>query len=226
LFAIAQTAGGEWPNRVEKAVNALTDKSDESESAGVLLLADIRSVLVKRKERYIASRELVERLIALEDRPWCEFGRTGKPLTQRTLANLLRPFGISSGSHRIGNTTFKGYPVDKFHDAFKRYLPPPDPDTSNDLATTDSSVTPSQPPFQSHSDANLSATNTHGVTDRKTLKPAPQLRCDGVTDRNGGDGAKPWIKPDFEKIPNPPEGIPWRDQYSTNSTGGPWSMRI
>jgi hypothetical protein len=42
-------AGGEWPEPAQKAITALTDKADESESAGVLLLADIREIFTTAK---------------------------------------------------------------------------------------------------------------------------------------------------------------------------------
>ncbi|HKF96485.1 MAG TPA: DUF3631 domain-containing protein, partial [Gammaproteobacteria bacterium] len=124
LVALADAAGGDWPERARKAAIALSgDDVIEDDSIKVQLLADIRDILAKWQQAYIPSRNLVEKLVALEDRPWCEFGRTGKPLTQRTLANLLHPFGITSGAHRRNNLVFKGYPVEKFQDACKRYIP-------------------------------------------------------------------------------------------------------
>jgi hypothetical protein len=32
----------------------------------------------------------------MSERPWCEYGRQGKPITPRQLARLLKPFGIIS----------------------------------------------------------------------------------------------------------------------------------
>jgi Protein of unknown function (DUF3631) len=62
----------------------------------------------------------------LEGHPWGEVNR-GKPITARWLAAKLRPFGIVRGTKRSGSDTFKGYKIEQFADAFKRYLPPLDP---------------------------------------------------------------------------------------------------
>jgi hypothetical protein len=39
------------------------------------------------------------------------------------LANLLRGFGVSSRTIRVGDSTAKGYDIGDFSDAFSRYLP-------------------------------------------------------------------------------------------------------
>jgi hypothetical protein len=56
------------------------------------LLADIRDTFDASDE--MASADLVEALVAIEGRPWAEFGRNGKALTQNQLARLLKPLGI------------------------------------------------------------------------------------------------------------------------------------
>jgi putative DNA primase/helicase len=55
LFAIADIAGGSWPQRVSAANQGLEHKSDENESAGVLLLADIRRIFKKSKQDTLSS---------------------------------------------------------------------------------------------------------------------------------------------------------------------------
>jgi hypothetical protein len=60
-------------------------------------------------------------LNSLSDRPWCEF-RNGKPLTQNTLATLLRPFEIRPRELRIGGDKERGYAKTFFEDAWLRYL--------------------------------------------------------------------------------------------------------
>ena len=52
--------------------------------------------------------------------PWCEW-RAGKPLTQRQLARLLEPFGISPKQIWKGRN-LRGYEKGQFSDAFTRYL--------------------------------------------------------------------------------------------------------
>jgi hypothetical protein len=124
MFAIADLAGGEWPERAREAAVVLSKR--ESASLGVQLLADIRDFFQGRADLLteadrVWSANLVEVLIALDERPWADFKR-GKGLTQAQLARLLRPSGVVSGSVRIGVTTHKGYYLHQFQDAFERYL--------------------------------------------------------------------------------------------------------
>jgi hypothetical protein len=46
----------------------------------------------------ITSADLLTELLALDERPWKGFGKRNQPLTTRRLADLLRPYGISSNS--------------------------------------------------------------------------------------------------------------------------------
>jgi hypothetical protein len=84
--------------------------------------------LFKNADR-LASREIVEKLAALEGRPWAEF-RHGRPITVNQLARLLRPFSVSPASLEVDDgTNAKGYDKAWFKDAFSRNLPDtPSPD--------------------------------------------------------------------------------------------------
>ena len=46
----------------------------------------------------IASSNLIGHLISDPEKPWAEYGRRRKEITQRQLAALLRPFNILSGT--------------------------------------------------------------------------------------------------------------------------------
>jgi hypothetical protein len=116
--------GGEWPKRVKEAVIALTDKSDEGESAGVLLLADIRTIFNSRpKDDWLPSAEIIDELLKCEDAPWQDW-RNGKAITQAGVARLLKPFGIRPKQHRYqdGRAGISSYERANFKDAFSRYL--------------------------------------------------------------------------------------------------------
>ncbi|MHB1527778.1 MAG: DUF3631 domain-containing protein [Candidatus Dormibacteria bacterium] len=121
LLAIAQQAGGEWP---AKAMSALCElfgaAEDGAEETGAMLLADVRNAL--DGDAVISTRDLLDRLIAIEARPWCEW-RHGKPMTPRQLAVALRPFGVRPGTHRTGADRVTGYRAADFADSFHRYLP-------------------------------------------------------------------------------------------------------
>jgi Protein of unknown function (DUF3631) len=125
LFAIAETASGNWVARVKAAVTALIDSSDESESTAVLLLADIRQIFNnKEKEDWLSSADIIEELLKREDAPWQEW-RNGKAITQAGIARLLKPFGIRPKQHRYEDVRadISSYQRNSFHDAFYRYLP-------------------------------------------------------------------------------------------------------
>jgi hypothetical protein len=93
LLAIADTAGGQWPERARNAAIKLCGL-DDTESIQMMLLADICEVFEATDESKISSKELVERLNGMTHRPWAEF-KQGSPLTQNKLAFLLHAFEIS-----------------------------------------------------------------------------------------------------------------------------------
>jgi putative DNA primase/helicase len=123
LIAIADLLGGDWPEQVRAAMLTIEgNKSDDEDSAGVMILTDIKQAFSDKKADKISSQDLVEYLIDLDDRPWCEW-RHGKEMTKRSLANLLKPFAIKASQYRDGYAIHRGYINKQFIDAFNRYLP-------------------------------------------------------------------------------------------------------
>jgi len=119
LLAIADAAGGQWPERARKAAQASHNVHTEGASRLELLLGDIREVFGSKTE--MPSADLVEDLVALDGHPWKETGRARKPLTQNGLARMLKPLGIAPGL--IGLKRLSGYKQAQFKEAFERYLP-------------------------------------------------------------------------------------------------------
>jgi Protein of unknown function (DUF3631) len=100
LLKIAEVAGGEWPKRV---LAAATAKEEAAGSRLEELLSDIRDVFDQLGRDRISSAELIEKLCEIPGRPWAEFGKSGKPLTQNKLARLLRERGPEArGCPRAG----------------------------------------------------------------------------------------------------------------------------
>lgn len=138
LFAIAETAGGAWPQRAADAFAKLTSGTDmDAQGIGVMLLTDIRQALDEAPETRMFSDTLVSTLCAMADRPWLEAHR-GKPITQNWLAQKLKQFRIASRSVRIGNDTAKGYHRADFDESFARYLPPPEESKRHNVTTVGS----------------------------------------------------------------------------------------
>jgi hypothetical protein len=122
LLAIADVAGGEWPERARRAAFAL-ERSDTGQTTPIMLLSDIRDLFQQRTSDRLSSADIVTHLAGLYGRPWPEFGRAQKPISQNQLARLLKPFNIFPRGVRIGDETPKGYLLSDFADAFDRYLP-------------------------------------------------------------------------------------------------------
>ena len=98
----------------------------EPQSVSNNLLADIREVLDEEDSPYVSSADLLEMLREDPEMGWGSYNR-GSPLTARQLARNLSSYGIRSKTVRIGMHTPKGYEVREFDEAFKRYLPLPEP---------------------------------------------------------------------------------------------------
>lgn len=128
LFAIADVVGGEWPSRARNAAWALVRHS-EAQSPFEDTLAEIQKMFGERDE--ITSKEIVERLIAIESGPWAEWGKDKKPITQNALARLLKPHKVFPGDIGPERKRLKGYRRAQFDQLFQAYLkdlslPPPD----------------------------------------------------------------------------------------------------
>lgn len=125
LAAIADLAGGDWPDIARQAAIALSGgeaDDDPMASPGVQLLADTRRVFTEQGQSLITPRDLVNALGLLEE---AAFGRGAKPLSTKALADLLHPFGIKSHSPArvLGRKPARHYWRGDFDDAWARYLP-------------------------------------------------------------------------------------------------------
>lgn len=181
LIAIADDAGGAWPDRARAALLTVFGRRTAAEGtmeSGALLLSDIRTLFFELSALRLQSGEIVRRLGEMEERPWPEW-RQGKPMTPPQLARALAPFGIRPATLRFGQETAKGYPREDFTEAWARYLPP---------VTTSSTTAGGGEPSHRHnqgksraSGENGPVTPVAGVTAQNHGKPAENLGCDGVT---------------------------------------------
>ncbi|MDM7490736.1 DUF3631 domain-containing protein [Rhodococcus sp. CSLK01-03] len=149
LLAIADQAGGHWPVTAREACRHFVLKTESDQSLGVQLLADCRAVFNGRDR--VTTEELIASLRRMDEAPWSDMH--GKLIDGRTLARLLKPYGIKSRDikHSDGKVT-KGYfasGATGFADAWQRYVPP--------------SKEPEKP-NQPEGDPYLSATNATNAT--------------------------------------------------------------
>jgi putative DNA primase/helicase len=125
LLAIAAVAAGNWPGQARQVAElCCAAASDDDDTWLQILIVDIHKIFTEMKVDRISSLELVETLKEIEGRPWAEFGKTGKPITQNKVASLLKPLGITTENVPIGDRRPKGYRHHVFQDAFARYLGP------------------------------------------------------------------------------------------------------
>jgi Protein of unknown function (DUF3631) len=123
LLAIAEAAGGRWPDYARETAERCCAAAAADEDAWLpMLLADIHAIFMQREVDRIASLDLVDTLKGIEGRPWAEFGRNDKPITQSRVASLLKPLGIAPDGVRIGERTPRGYYLHAFEEPFARYL--------------------------------------------------------------------------------------------------------
>jgi putative DNA primase/helicase len=179
LVAIADVAGGDWPETAR--LIAVAGRHDE-QTITIMLLEDIKRIFTEDRTDRIASQELANKLAALETRPWVEW-KGGKPITPRQLAKLLEPFKIAPGTIRTGagtTGTNKGYQLKNFADCFSRYL----------------SDTPTQPSKSAGFRPNPSDTSSEDVSDRNSDKPSNSAACVGVSDMKPGNGGEAENQPE------------------------------
>ena len=143
LFAIAVESGGEWPVRASQAIVELcTGEAAQDDSVGTRLLADIRQIFHPLDDNKkplpavdrITSKDLAEKLGEMEDRPWAEWGRAQKPISQPRLARQVGRFGCPP-VHQAGRQDGgEGVRSKDFADAWARYLLPETPESTSPSA--------------------------------------------------------------------------------------------
>ncbi|MGW4421921.1 DUF3631 domain-containing protein [Streptosporangium sp. NPDC004631] len=135
LVAVADHAGGHWPERARAAVLALTAEADDNgeTSNRVRLLADCRTAF--GTDTALPTATLLERLKADSEAPWADYGPNG--LTPMKLGAILREYDIRSTTTRFPPPTgqAKGYLRTDFVDAWARYCPAPE-NTGNSASPT------------------------------------------------------------------------------------------
>lgn len=122
LFAVAELAGGDWPDRAHVAVLALQAETEDDtrDSDRARILVDIHTAFGDAPA--LSSKTLAERLRFDPEGPWADHGPMG--LTQRHLARLVGEYGIKSVNVRLPDgQQAKGYHRTQFLDTWHRYAP-------------------------------------------------------------------------------------------------------
>jgi hypothetical protein len=120
LLAVADKAGGEWPECARAACVALVAESRESTpSLGLRLLKDLKDVFGANK--HMSTTDILNALYDIDEAPWDLL--KGRPLDARGLAVRLRPYNVRPKDVRIEGKNLKGYSAVDLWDSWERYVP-------------------------------------------------------------------------------------------------------
>ena len=193
LLAITECAGGHWSATTRSDAINLFDLAESDPSVGVQLLQSIKAAFIKEDKSVLGTAQLLEALCDEVEDPWATWNR-GKEMTARQFASRLKEFKIKPQNVGPKGKRAKGYQLDQFKDAFKRYIPAPAPLFG--AAPPNLSVHP----YTSSNGAGYSETlavhREAGCTDRNQPHPAPTVKVNGCADRNPYPPAKEKPKPD------------------------------
>ena len=116
LIAVADAAGGLWPELARAACLDLCGQADDTDD-DIQLLADVEDIFVDMHDAFIPSNQLVRELKEREESPWKDH-----ELTPHKLARLLKPFDLRPKPGP--GKTLRGYWRRDFEDTFRRYNRP------------------------------------------------------------------------------------------------------
>ena len=117
LLAIADIVGGMWSSKAREAARSIAKRCNEDDSedvSGVTILAMIRELFAQRGTDKLSTMEILAKVNDNID----------SMMKPHRLARMLKEFGIHPITIRTSMTsTPKGYRLEDFSDAFRRYLP-------------------------------------------------------------------------------------------------------
>lgn len=170
LLAIADMAGGHWPETARTSMLGIFGVTEEEADVGLLLLADLRDLFRQSGAERMHTAHVIEELTKREDRPWPEW-KHGKPITAVQLAKLAGRFGIKSKTLRSGPVNGKGYELAALAPIFEQYLP----------AERSAAVTDAQPITQPVTEVSSSSSSVLG----EGVTGVTGLRGDGPDTEDG-----------------------------------------
>jgi hypothetical protein len=132
-FAIADQAGGDWPERARRAAEKISGTTDTT-TRNTRLLAALKAIydgqaeeeskapIKRHNPTFIPSAALIDGLTADRDSEFNEWSK-GRPITQTQLGRVMGEYGIMAElgyitkEHRV-----RGYLRERFEEIWERYL--------------------------------------------------------------------------------------------------------
>jgi hypothetical protein len=152
LFKIAIAAGGDWYHRIREAT-AFIFGAEEDENQATSQLAAIRVAF--QEDHRLSTSKLIDRLLDQDDSPfpnWWFKKDTDKKAIGKSLAKILKPFGVRAKKFRIDDQQVRGYERADFELVWKRYCPPINAAYAKsadlDVSDASASVTPNSQPLK------------------------------------------------------------------------------
>jgi len=194
LLAIADLAGGDWPEvaRVAAVAHVADRKANERETLGVRLLTDLFEIFHyttttnnnnnQQRHEHLSTEVVLGKLNEKDESPWGDL--RGKPLDARGLSRRLSKYGVKPHNVRVGAEIAKGYSAGDIHDPWTRYtphlLPESSTDSSPDLSATSATSVfdPVQSSFIDLSDTACDTCGEYLSTDRHAFGKTNCSTCE------------------------------------------------
>ena len=138
LLAIAEVAGGGWPQKVNEALRVLNPAEEDDDSIKTVLLSKLRVLfnesLAAKHAKFLwtpdqdddfalASTEIVKELNQNDEAPWADW-REGKGISAKKMADLLKGYKVKSFQPTSGQNRGMHYKYGDLRPVFEAYLPP------------------------------------------------------------------------------------------------------
>jgi hypothetical protein len=147
LLAIADIAGGEWPQLARDAALQLSASDNELTPLGYFL-KDLRNWIVINKWDRVLSRDIVSSFNPVHDRPWEDL-RRGREINEWWLSLQLRGLGLRPKMMRAGEARGRGYLFEEVEAVYRRYVPTVEtPVAAAEATLEDSKEVDRRPPAQ------------------------------------------------------------------------------
>jgi hypothetical protein len=168
LLAIADLAGGPWPEWTRQALIALSNQDPDFDPMSEQALRDLRVIFIDPDTAFptlakdcLTTKCAVELLVGLDSRPWATYHRkTQKPLTQHQLARILKGFKVKPTKVKLHGKSENCYVKAELEPAWDRYVPSTPP---NQVGTL-------EPANVYGPESTISGWNRH--------KPGSDLKCE------------------------------------------------
>jgi hypothetical protein len=123
LYKIAIAAGGDWYERARDATRCIFG-AEEDENQATSQLAAIRDAF--QEDDRLSTSELIDRLLDRDDPPFPNWWlkETDKKVIGKSLAKILKPFGVKAKKFRIDGEQMRGYERVDLDPVFGRYCTP------------------------------------------------------------------------------------------------------